>query len=272
MVYLAKKAIAKFSEIGMSYIVTYDTMSVTNIDDIAFGIDVHHHEEADTLLILHGIEVSHMVPFFECIIYSPDTDVFPLLVQYYPSLLSPTKLKTDIRMIDIGNCYGAIGPLRASSIIDFHTFTGCDQTGKFREESKSTWCKSDMESSSKTLNALSLLGSCESLPILESLEELESFVVQTYIGDKYPKHINTIPELRWYQFSKFQTETDKLPTTVSALKYKIFCSHYMTLVLKRPHLSLQILPPPEDFGWEKIDGELVLIMPTVYLHPRHWSN
>ena len=55
MVYLAKKAIAKFSEIGMSYIVTYDTMSVTNIDDIAFGIDVHHHEEADTLLILHGI-------------------------------------------------------------------------------------------------------------------------------------------------------------------------------------------------------------------------
>ena len=57
-VYLAKKAIAKFSEIGMSYIVTYDTMSATNIDDVAFGIDVHDHEEADTLLILHRIGVS----------------------------------------------------------------------------------------------------------------------------------------------------------------------------------------------------------------------
>ena len=136
-VYLAKKAIAKFSEIGMSYIVTYDTMSVTNIDDVAFGIDVHDHEEANTLLILHGIEVSHSLPFCECIIYSPDTGVFLLLVHYYPSLPSATKFKTgkgaDIRMIDIGNCYEAIGPLRASSVLGFHTFPGCDQTGKFVE-------------------------------------------------------------------------------------------------------------------------------------------
>ena len=164
------------------------------------------------------------------------------------------------RMIDIGNCYEAIGPLRASSVLGFHTFTGCDQTGKFRGKSKSTWWKSFMESSSKTLIAPSLLVSSESLPTLDVLEELESFVVQTYIGDKFPEHINTIPELRWYQFSKFQTKTDKLPPTASTLKYKIFRSHYVALVLKRSHLSLQNLPPPEYFGWEKIDGELVPIM------------
>ena len=118
-----------------------------------------------------------------------------------------------------------------------------------------------MESSNKTLNALSLLGSSsESLPTLDVLEELELFVVQTHIGDKCPEHINTILEIRWYQFSKFQTETDKLPTTASALKYKIFHSHCLAIMSKRPHLSLQNLPPPEDFGWEKIDGELVPIM------------
>ena len=105
-----------------------------------------------------------------------------------------------------------------------------------------------MESSRKTLNALSLLGSSESLPTLDILEELESFVEQIYIGDKCPALINTIPELRWYQFSKFQTETNKLPATASALKYNIFRSHYMALVLKRSRLSLQNLPPPEDFG------------------------
>ena len=105
-----------------------------------------------------------------------------------------------------------------------------------------------MESSRKTLNALSLLGSSESLPTLDILEELESFVEQIYIGDKSPALINTIPELRWYQFSKFQTETNKLPATSSALKYNIFRSHYMALVLKRSRLSLQNLPPPEDFG------------------------
>ena len=53
-----------------------------------------------------------------------------------------------------------------------------------------------MESSRKTLNALSLLGSSESLPTLDILEELESFVEQIHIGDKCPALINTIPELR----------------------------------------------------------------------------
>ena len=43
-------------------------MSVTNTDDVAFGIDVHDHEEAHTLLILRRIEVSHRLPFCECII------------------------------------------------------------------------------------------------------------------------------------------------------------------------------------------------------------
>ena len=85
-------------------------------------------------------------------------------------------------MIDIGNCYEGIGPLRASSVLGFHT--GCHQTGKFRGKLKSTWWKSFMESSSKTLNVLSLLGTSESLSTLDVLEELESFVVLTYIGDK----------------------------------------------------------------------------------------
>ena len=88
-----------------------------------------------------------------------------------------------------------------------------------------------MKSSSKTLNALSLLGSSESLPTLDVLEELESFAVQTYIGDKCPEHTNTILELRWFQFSKFQAETDKLPPTRSALKYKIFRSHFAVILL-----------------------------------------
>ena len=95
-------------------------------------------------------------------------------------------------MIDISNCYEAIGPLRASSDLGFHTFAGCDQASKFRGKSKSTWWKSFMETSSKTLNALSLLSSSESLPTLDVLQELESFVVQTYTGDKSPEQINTI--------------------------------------------------------------------------------
>ena len=83
-------------------------------------------------------------------------------------------------MIDIGNCYEAIGPLRASLVLGFHTFTGCDQTGKFRGKSKSTQWKSFVENSNKTLIVLILPDSSESLLTLDVLEELESFVVQTY--------------------------------------------------------------------------------------------
>ena len=34
-------------------------------------------------------------------------------------------------MFDIGNCDEAIGLLRASLFLGFHTFIVCDQTGKF---------------------------------------------------------------------------------------------------------------------------------------------
>ena len=151
-VYLAKKAIAKFSEIGMSHVVTYDTMLVTNIDDETFGIDVHNQKKL--IHFWYRTEFLHRFPFCECIIYSPDTDVFLLLVHYYPSLPSGTKFKTgqgaDISIIDTGNFYEASGRLRASSVLGFHTFTGCDQTGKFHGKSKSTWWKSFIESSCKT--------------------------------------------------------------------------------------------------------------------------
>ena len=262
-VYLAKKAIPKFSEIRMSYIVTYDTMSVTNIEYVAFGIDVHDHEEADTLLISHVIEVSHRLPFCKCIIYSPDTDVFLLLVHYYPSIPSATKFKTgkgaDIRTIVIGNCYEAIEPLRVSSDLGFHTFTGCDQTGKFRGKSKSTWWKSFIETSSKTLNALSLLDSSESLPHLTSLKRLNRLLYKHVLEISV---LNTSVLCPSYDGINFESskQTDKLPPTASTSKYNIFRGHYVAVVLKRSHLSLQNPPPPEDFGWKKIDGELVPIM------------
>ena len=142
-IYLATKIIKEFKKIGIAFMITYDTKSVTNIPDLAVEMSIHDHEEADTLLILHAIEVSKTSPFHECIIYSPDTDVFLLLVHYFPELSLATKFQTgkgdQNRTIDVGTCYEAIGPSRAAAILGFHTFSGCDQTGKFCGKSKSTW-------------------------------------------------------------------------------------------------------------------------------------
>ena len=40
----------------------------------------HDHEEADTLLVLQAIDVANRYPFTEVVVFSPDTDVFLLLV------------------------------------------------------------------------------------------------------------------------------------------------------------------------------------------------
>ena len=36
----------------------------------------------------------------------------------------------------IDSCYKALGSCRANALFGFHTFTGCDQTGRFMGKSK----------------------------------------------------------------------------------------------------------------------------------------
>ena len=81
----------------------------------------------------------------------------------------------------------------------------------------------------KIQNALASLGNDISLPDLTMLEHLERFVVTVYNNSL---NIKTFENLRWHLFSKFQKDADKLPPTMSALKYKIFRSNYITLVWK----------------------------------------
>ena len=43
-------------------------------------------------------------------------------------------------------------------------------------------------------------------------------------------------------------------------KYKIFRSHYITLVLRRAYLAITNLPMPLGYGWEAKDDVYMLIM------------
>ena len=58
---------------------------------------------------------------------------------------------------------------------------------------------------------------------------LEKFVVRGYT--KSGMKANKIADLRWWLFSKYTTEVAKLPPTLSALKHRIFRSHYVAFVL-----------------------------------------
>ena len=60
--------------------------------------------------------------------------------------------------------------------------------------------------------------------------------------------------MRWYLFSKKQSEAENLPPTKAALKYKILRSHYVTMMWKRSDRPNSELRDPYSFGWQNVDG------------------
>ena len=75
-------------------------------------------------------------------------------------------------------------------------------------------------------------------------------------------YFDTLLKLHWYLYSraKYQTDADRLTPTMGALKYKIFRSHFNTLLLRRSHMPIQNLLSPESYGWEKDDNSLTTII------------
>ena len=119
-----------------SYAVIYDTFCNTNIEHLCQNIPNYSQEEADTLMILVALQMSAENPFIELYVSSPDTDVLRLLLHYFHELCCHTIFRTgrgaNIRDINIGAAFEAIGEKHAASILGFHAITGCDQTGKFK--------------------------------------------------------------------------------------------------------------------------------------------
>ena len=161
-IYLSNHTAKALEEINKRYVITFDTKSITNLDQFPEELRRHDHEEADTLLLLHCWDIGRQNTFNECIVYSPDTDVFLLLVHFYESLPQSLLFRTgrgkDLRSICIKSCYEAIGPNRAKALLGLHTLTGCDQTEKFSGKSKSFWWKNFLDADSEILDALGELG------------------------------------------------------------------------------------------------------------------
>ena len=57
-----------------------------------------------------------------------------------------------------------------------------------------------------------------------------------------------LKDLRWYLFSKYQREAENLPPTFASLNYKFFRAHYVTTVLRRANVQMQMLPPASNYG------------------------
>ena len=124
----------------------------------------HNHEEADTLMILHAIDVAECDPFRKLIVSSPDKDVFLLLIHFHQDLSSDTHFLTGIgdnrRLISISKAQQSLAD-RWSSLLGFHAFTGCDTTSKFLGKTKLSCWRTFIIASPHILEAFKHLGKLE---------------------------------------------------------------------------------------------------------------
>ena len=162
-------------ERAIGFVVVYDTKSVSNLHGYSNNLLTHDHEEADTLILLHALDVFTRDPFSQVDIFSPDTDVFLLLIHKHDALCADTNFvtgsKDDQKYTPIGKCYELLGPELCAALIGFHVFTGCDQIGRFNGKSKGAWWEAFLKADADVIKALQALGDDGStLPTLEVLE------------------------------------------------------------------------------------------------------
>ena len=256
-VYLARLLVNYFEENNTNYVVVYDTVCETNIDGFEEALKEHSQEEAATLMVLYALEIAERDPFSKVCVVSPDTDVFLLFISMFPRLCKDIIFKTgsgdNLREIDIDAAYEALDPKHSSAILGFHAFTGCDQTGKFYGKTKAFCWKTLIESSDEELAALQKLGESEELPTEDMILGLEAFTMRLY-RQNVPHSVKSLSDMRWYLFSKKQSEAEKLPPTKAALKYKILRAHHVTMMCKTSDRPNPELPDPCSFGWQNVDG------------------
>ena len=251
-IFLGQYVIKALEEKQIRYAVVFDTDCYTNIEKFDRNLLTHTHEEADTLIILHAVDISSHDPFTELYILSPDTDVFLLLVHFYPSLCPMTVFRTGTgnqrRDISIRDAYEALGAKKSAAVLGLHSFSGCDQTAKFFGKSKATCWKTFMAANDPVITAFQLLGTSTDEEQNEIISGIEEYILDLYLP-KRPSNINDVASLRWYLFSKFQYQSEKLPPTLSTLLLKIKRSNYISYIWHTANHPSPDIPSPENHGW-----------------------
>ena len=209
----------------------------------------HSHEEADTLIVLHSIEVAKRNPFCQLYVACSDTDVLLLLLYFYPQICNNTAFHATTRDIDVGCAYNALGNEKSMALLGFHAFTGCDLTERFSEFSKTTCFDTFLKRNSFVYKAFASLGNNGDGLKEEIIDGLTQLVLDLY-QPKRPSNINTLGQLRWYLFSKFQYDSEELPPTSSALRFAIYRSHLVCNTWRKSLFPAPSYLNPEEYGWE----------------------
>jgi len=210
---------------------------------------VSSHEEADTKLMLHAVNATQRGA--ECIrIFSSDTDVLVLAVRRASVLADDTNIVTlgrNVRRINVAKIYEKLGSIRAAALPGLHAISGADVTGSFNGKAKTSFWKAFMVAPVNVLRALTALGKTEHIDD-DTFNGLEQFICSIYAQTRHRVSCHNLADLRWSFFSKKQSQADKTPPTLSALRPAIRRCHYQCMEWERDTEPHPKLPPASDYG------------------------
>ena len=78
-IYLGRYLLNALITRGKRFVISFNTLTVSNMPEVDGRLNANTQEEDDTLMILYAIFVAHVSPFLHFCIILPDTDVLLLL-------------------------------------------------------------------------------------------------------------------------------------------------------------------------------------------------
>ena len=224
------------------------------------------HEEADTRMILHGVDAarSHAT----VIIRSPDTDVAIICVAHQhtfsPSrLLMATGCGTRQRLINISALASQLTPAIRAALPGYHALTGCDTTSAFAGKGKKA-LYALVKNDDAALDVIGGLG--KQYRFDEALlPDFERLVCRLYKVSS----CDTVNEARYHLFATTQATEHALPPTRGALLQHLRRANYQAAVWMRSTSPLNHAPSPHHHGWTvSPDGEVSLVWTTEVVAPQ----
>ena len=202
-----------------------------------------------TLWLYYNLLVLPKLIHFVNNMWYGQTDVLLLLLYFYSQICNNTIFHAITWGIAVGCANNALGNKKSKELLGVYAFTGCDLTGRFSGFSETIYFDTFFKSNWIVQKAFASLGNNDNNLKEEIIDGLTKFVLDLY-HPKRPSNINTLRQLRWYLFLKFQYDPEKLPFTSSALHFAIYRSHLVCTTWKKSLFPAPSYLNPKQYGWE----------------------